>query len=167
MAASYSPALHCSTIGAGGLNFSVRNGKRWDPAAITTWKSMQGERNAKALWALTSRNSISTPCQMGLTHFTQELPASTTKPLPITVENMRFTAKAFGQLVQLGFDVAVFTPAAYQRRSLRRPSWSPNLVAGFALRCFQRLSDPDADTRRCTWRYNRHTGGRSTTVLSY
>ena len=29
--------------------------------------------------------------------------------------------KAFGQLVQLGFDVAVFTPAAYQRRSLRRP----------------------------------------------
>ena len=35
-AATYSPALHCSTIGAGGLNFSVRNGKRWDPAAITT-----------------------------------------------------------------------------------------------------------------------------------
>ena len=25
-----------STIGAGGLNFSVRNGKRWNPAAITT-----------------------------------------------------------------------------------------------------------------------------------
>ena len=36
VAASYSPALHCSTIGAGGLNFSVRNGKRWAPAAITT-----------------------------------------------------------------------------------------------------------------------------------
>ena len=36
MAASYSPALHCSTIGASGLNFSVRNVKRWDPAAITT-----------------------------------------------------------------------------------------------------------------------------------
>ena len=27
-AATYSPALHCSTIGADGLNFSVRNGKR-------------------------------------------------------------------------------------------------------------------------------------------
>jgi hypothetical protein len=25
-----------STIGAGGLNFSVRNGKRWNPAAIVT-----------------------------------------------------------------------------------------------------------------------------------
>ena len=34
-AATYSPTLHCSTIGASGLNFSVRNGKRWDPAAIT------------------------------------------------------------------------------------------------------------------------------------
>jgi len=28
--------LHCSTIGASGLNFSVRNGKRWNPTAITT-----------------------------------------------------------------------------------------------------------------------------------
>ena len=35
-AATYSPTLHCSTIGAGRLNVSVRNGKRWDPAAITT-----------------------------------------------------------------------------------------------------------------------------------
>ena len=36
VAVSYSPALHCSTIGAGGLNFSVRNGKRWFLTAITT-----------------------------------------------------------------------------------------------------------------------------------
>ena len=35
-AASYSPASHRSTIGATGLNFSVRNGKRWDTGAITT-----------------------------------------------------------------------------------------------------------------------------------
>ena len=26
----------CSTIGAGGLNFSVRNGKRWNPATVAT-----------------------------------------------------------------------------------------------------------------------------------
>ena len=26
----------CSTIGADGLNFSVRNGKRWNPDTITT-----------------------------------------------------------------------------------------------------------------------------------
>ena len=27
----------CSTIGVSGLNCSVRNGKRWNPAAIATW----------------------------------------------------------------------------------------------------------------------------------
>ncbi len=29
----------CSTIGVDGLNFSVRNGKRWIPAAIVTLRS--------------------------------------------------------------------------------------------------------------------------------
>ena len=31
-------------------------------------------------------------------------------------------AKAIGQLVRLGFDIAVFTPASYQRPRLGRPS---------------------------------------------
>ena len=31
---TYSPTNLCSTIGAVGLNFSVRDGKRWDPNAI-------------------------------------------------------------------------------------------------------------------------------------
>ncbi len=35
-AATYSPTLQCSTIGAPGLNFSVRDGKRWDPGAVAT-----------------------------------------------------------------------------------------------------------------------------------
>lgn len=30
--------------------------------------------------------------------------------------------ESFGQLVVLGFDIAVFTPAPYQRRRLQRPS---------------------------------------------
>ena len=33
-AATCSPACQGSTIGAGGLNFSVRDGKRWDTAAV-------------------------------------------------------------------------------------------------------------------------------------
>src|SRR5690606_25272807 len=32
-AATYSPGCNPSTIGAAGLNFSVRDGKRWDPCA--------------------------------------------------------------------------------------------------------------------------------------
>ena len=35
-AATYSPTTKCSTIGVSELNFSVRNGKRWDLTAITT-----------------------------------------------------------------------------------------------------------------------------------
>ena len=47
-AATYSPALHCSTIGAGGLNFSVRDGKRWDPAAIATRYTFRTQTPKKA-----------------------------------------------------------------------------------------------------------------------
>jgi len=36
LAATYSPTLAGSTIGAGELNFSVRNGKRWNLPAIAT-----------------------------------------------------------------------------------------------------------------------------------
>ena len=46
-AATYSPTLHCSTIGAGGLNCSVRNGKRRNPAAIATGNSATSLRTSK------------------------------------------------------------------------------------------------------------------------
>ena len=35
-----------------------------------------------------------------------------------TAETMNFLKKVFGQLVMLGFDIAVFTPASYQRHRL-------------------------------------------------
>ena len=47
------------------------------------------------------------------------------------------------------------------------PQRRPHLGAGFALRCIQRLSDPDAATRPCAWRRNRLTVGPSVPVLSY
>ena len=47
-----------------------------------------------------------------------------------------------------------------------RPGRS-HLEAGFALRCFQRLSLPDIATERCSWRNSSHTRGPSTPVLSY
>ena len=47
------------------------------------------------------------------------------------------------------------------------PQGKSNLVAGFALRCFQRLSDPDVVTLPCSWRNNRLARGQSNTVLSY
>ena len=47
------------------------------------------------------------------------------------------------------------------------PLRRPHLGESFALRCFQRLSQPDAATRRCVWRRNRCTVGPSDPVLSY
>ena len=47
------------------------------------------------------------------------------------------------------------------------PQRRPHLGAGFALRCIQRLSPPDAATRPCAWRRNRLTVGPSVPVLSY
>ena len=38
MAATYSPGTESSTIGHEGLNFSVRNGKRWSTLGKTTIK---------------------------------------------------------------------------------------------------------------------------------
>ena len=43
----------------------------------------------------------------------------------------------------------------------------PHLEAGFALRCFQRLSFPDVAIQPCPWRDNWDTSGPSTPVLSY
>ena len=47
------------------------------------------------------------------------------------------------------------------------PYRKSHLEVGFALRCFQRLSRPNAATLRCGWRHNRYTGGSSIPVLSY
>ena len=131
VAASYSPALHCSTIGASGLNFSVRNGKRWDPAAITTWISLRSNEK----WVMRSEkleiiNEKWIPRVFPLISYSrhhqarirwQSSQASWSIGLIPTPEKMTY-AKAIGQLVRLGFDVTVFTPASYQRPRLGRPS---------------------------------------------
>ena len=42
-----------------------------------------------------------------------------------------------------------------------------HLEAGFPLRCFQRLSNPDVANLQCPWQDNRYTRGPFTPVLSY
>ena len=39
----------------------------------------------------------------------------------LKVYTIRSIKKVDGQLVMLGFDVSIFTPASYQRRRLQRP----------------------------------------------
>ena len=90
-AVTYSPTLPGSTIGAGGLNGSVRYGKRWIPAAIATGLSPAGR-----------------PCPA--------MPLGKIQAKPITL------SEGLGLLVQVGFAIAGFTPPAYQRGGLPRPS---------------------------------------------
>ena len=92
VATTYSPTWWCSTIGAAGLNFSVRDGMRWCPGALTA--TVYLERDAE--------------CEPGF---------RPTRPLPVSF----ITRKGFGQLVQVSFDIAVFTLPAYRRGSLPRP----------------------------------------------
>ena len=144
-----------STIGATGLNFSVRNGKRWIPRAVI------------ALMSSFYRHFSLYDVMLKKVHIPESLSRVT-----FNLYNSRFfwhccPRKGFGRLVLLGFGVTAFTPAAYQRHSLWRPSRRSYLGEGFVLRCFQHLSWPEADTRRCTWRHNRQTGALSITVLSY
>ena len=127
-AASYSPALQRSTIGAAGLNFSVRDGKRWNPGAMATCVLLTPPSNQPAKRELSRRRD---------THATDR---QATQGRQWTAAGKGATREAIGQLVALGFGVAAFAPAPYRRRSLRRPSGNPNLADGFALRCFQRLS---------------------------
>ena len=76
--------------------------------------------------------------------------------------------KGFGLLVSLGCRrYRLCTCDLSTSSSLTTLVWRSYLEGGFVLRCFQHLSWPDAATRRCTWRYNRLTGGLSDTVLSY
>ena len=90
-AAAYSPALTGSTIGDGGLNFSVRDGKRWDPASIA---------------AFIRRGGTVQRCPPRMR---QERDTS------------RRRNETYGQLVRVGFAVAGFAPPAYPRGSLPRP----------------------------------------------
>ena len=95
-AATYSPGCDPSTIGAAGLNFSVRDGKRWGPCA--------GPPNVFAIGKL--------PRYLYL--MSVELSRKD--------RNGTLLFQVFGQLVPLGCAVAGFTPAAYRRCRLQRPS---------------------------------------------
>ena len=95
-----------STIGVDGLNFSVRNGKRWNPGAIATINKIDISIH------VSFRN---------LTHLLLTFNCSVSFQ-PMTFLLYALSIQSFGQLVVLGCDIAACTPAPYQRRSLQRPS---------------------------------------------
>ena len=144
-AASYSPARRpCSTIGAGGLNFRVRDGNGCDTSAIATgnWKNFDNR-----IWAT----------KQGKRNWSQS----------------KIVVKPHGQLVPVSYThYYASTPGlstSSSSRGLQGPCGPgiPYLGGGFPLICFQRLSRPHIATRQCGWRHNRNTSGAFLPVLSY
>ena len=122
-AATYSPNWWVSTIGAGELNFSVRNGKRWDLTAVTT-----------AICYL--REKLNSECLPALWIDFQTSLALYRNSLAILPLRKVSRAISTGQLRTspplhfLPINVVVS----------HDPQGNIHLEDGFALRCFQRLS---------------------------
>ena len=112
-AAAYSPTWWGSTIGDGGLNFSVRNGKRWFPAAIAT-----------AICYLRETTRISNGQDLFATYKAYLSPQERSR----AISTGRLTTLLPVHLLPI--DVVVS----------HDPQGKSHLEDGFVLRCFQHLS---------------------------
>ena len=142
-----------STIGTMWFNFSVRNGKRWSPHVITALKGLTLPRKRRA-----KHNSLTS---LTLRSVLFDCSCLFLEGRVLFVRSFRVISKA-----QLNRSLCVHLPPINVLVS-NVPQWISYLVVGFALRCIQRLSLPDLDTRQCPWQNSRQTSGLSNTVLSY
>ena len=101
-----------STIGVNGLNFSVRNGKRWNPVAIVTLITLYCHIHTNKLSFFSSKNPYTDASFKAI---------SSSNTTELNVYHSLIKATSYGQLVMLGCDVTVYTPASYQRHRLWRP----------------------------------------------
>ena len=141
-AATYSPTWSGSTIGTNAFNFSVRNGKRWVHVVIATMILLHYRRSCCVF--LLSQNghiplyahilrqaqpclkaccaAISIPDWSDRTFIRRSSPVLRNLCKKRDNVGVFFSEKVFGILVLLGYDVTAFTPAAYLRSRLLRPS---------------------------------------------
>ena len=143
-ATTYSPntELGVSTIGPGRLNCRVRNGNGCFPAGNIT--GLVGSSNDIPLQR-TNQASISSIEEYG-----QASRTISTASLNLTVIHSR-----------------PINPVVFRGPLGALRPGKPYLEAGFAIRCFHRLSLPHTATQRCPWQDSWYTGGASSQVLSY
>ena len=179
-----------STIGVVRLNFSVRNGKRWNPHAITTFVSFQTPNQWRcdgvnpSTGTRTQTDCAATGADAArfrrlLTIDSHERTRAVSRQRCFAFVWLLACANGFPRrrgarqesvrvisTARLNVSPRVHLPPIYVV-VCNDPNGRSYLEVGFVLRCFQHLSVPDAATRQCPGRDNRHTGGRSNTVLSY
>ena len=159
------------------LNDCVRDGNRWNHSAIATGfvkvfvaPSKLYRRQEHFRWqnlAVNVNQSPASPWDLVLGTFSH----TTCYPIDFRLLD-RSVSQALGVLVRVGCTpCGASTPRLSTSSSLRRLTGllreKLHLRAGFTLRCFQRLSFPDAATQLHGWRHDWYTVGPSTPVLSY
>jgi hypothetical protein len=137
----------CSTIGAEGLNFRVRDGNGCFPLAIATENLISSAFSSVNL-DLNYRYLLTDLCRLFCGQAAR--PISTGK------------LNALLRLHTRPINLVVFKGSSGNIRC-----GISNLEVGFPLRCFQRLSFPNLATQPCRWRDNWNTIGSSIPVLSY
>ncbi len=149
----------CSTIGAAGLSFQVRNGGWAFPRCYDHHK----------IWCST----LPSPCLVGCGLIVVCIVVAAVS-LPGFCSPVVGLLFSVGPLVPVGSRApcgastsGLSTRSSGGGLSPHGGAWKPHLGAGFPLRCFQRLSLPNVANQPCTWRYNWHTRGSSIPVLSY
>ena len=144
------PGCPDSTIGAGGLNYRVRNGNGCDPSAMVTGVNLSKKwlDNRRILKQLNAR-----PCRHS-EHCKRNGQASR----PISTRKLKALLLLHTGPINL---------VVYEGSLGRLPCGRRHLEAGFTLRCFQRLSLPNIATQLCLWQDNWCTRGSSIPVLSY
>ena len=148
-----------STIGAGGLNFRVRDGNGCGPSAIAT-------RNFHTIplsnLKLPSWKLECAPSKLNSVEVLKQAYILRSSPRPISTSQLKASLPLHSWPIYL-----VICKGSYPPQGKPREGGKPHLEVGFTLRCFQRLSHPDVATQRCPWRDNWYTRGPSTPVLSY
>jgi hypothetical protein len=144
------PGYPGSTIGAGGLNGRVRNGNGCDPSAMITGMSFSKNDDTENP-SIAMQGSRSRP---GFEHCKRSGQASR----PISTRKLKALLPLYIGPINL---------VVCEGSLGRLPCGRHHLEAGFTLRCFQRLSQPDIATQLCHRRDNWCTRGPSIPVLSY
>ena len=154
--ATLPPGKPGSTIAEAGLNFRVRNGNGCGPCSVDGGI----DRSTLAVRAVDQPNRF--------TFFVVLL-----RPRASSRACCGRVVKPHGRLVLVSSTCCHASTSSLSNSSSRSAlKWTcvqgkSHLEAGFPLRCFQRLSDPNVATQLCSWRNNWFTRGSSIPVLSY
>ncbi len=172
-----SRTLECSIIAAEALHARVRDGNGCFVLAMATSPERVAAQEAVAFSGTVSRMALERPRLRAAPLWARRCFVFRTSPEPAVPFGSARIGGSRGQAsrrISTGrlnalprLHLPPIDPVVFRAPSGSFRSGRTRLRGGLALRCLQRLSFRDIATRRCRWRDNRNTRGRSLPVLSY